>query len=223
MALATATDLRRHSTALISSDVASDLITKVAGKRTGRRSGAREIPVVGGVVGAGRRRVRDLADRPLRRPRAPAPRPSVDRRAAPRPAARAGDGARRAGAQRTTAAGRPGSSSSRVACELAVEPGLLAAQPGVLEQQRLDRVDGRAGDRPLGRRVRVGVRRRRARPRRRSDTRRPRRSRAARSRRPRRARGRGPRGTRSAGARSRGDVDRFDSVWWASSSRTSGR
>ena len=78
MALATATEIYPDLDRLIANEVASDLIKRVAGKRTGRRRGP---------PGAhrrrhgrrGRRRVRDLAARPLRRPRAAAPHPSVDR------------------------------------------------------------------------------------------------------------------------------------------------
>ena len=76
MALATAPAHDPHLDRVIAAEVASDLVAKVAGKRlaatvgppdpAGRRPGRR-----------GRRRLRDLAGRPLRRPRAPAPRPAV--------------------------------------------------------------------------------------------------------------------------------------------------
>ena len=108
--------------------------------------------------------------------------------------------------------------------ELAVQPLLLAAQPGVVEQQRLDRVDAGVGDLALGGPVRVGVLRRPAGAPIRSleladdvvaaapDLRRPRTRDSSCT-----------HGWTSGGSASRGDDVRCDSVWWASSSRTSGR
>ena len=66
------------STGSIADEVASELVAKVAGKRLAATVG-RRVPVVGGLVGAGADGLRHLADRPLRRPRAPAPRPPVGR------------------------------------------------------------------------------------------------------------------------------------------------
>ena len=76
MALATAPAHDPDLDRIISAEVASELITRVAGKRLATSVG-RRIPVVGGLVGAGADGFATWQDRPLRRPRVPAPRPAV--------------------------------------------------------------------------------------------------------------------------------------------------
>ena len=61
---------------VISAEVASDLVQKVAGKKLAGTAGPTD-PARRRTGRHGRRRLRDLEDRPLRRPRAPAPRAAV--------------------------------------------------------------------------------------------------------------------------------------------------
>ena len=77
MALATAPVNDPDLDRILSAEVASELITKVAGKRLAITVG-RRVPIVGGVVGLSADAYSDLADRPLRRPGASAPRSAVD-------------------------------------------------------------------------------------------------------------------------------------------------
>ena len=224
MALATAPVHDPHLDRVLSAEVASELITQVAGKRLAITIG-RRVPVVGGVVGmgadgfatwqVGRYAGRELlpAQPPvdLQQPRVPSP---LVLRAGARPSRASGT----SGAGRTApapAGSRRSSARSRAS---------RLAQPGVLQQQRLDRVDARRR-RPGARRAGRGRRTRRpagaptqvvevaddvvAPP---LDLRRSRR------RRPRR-----PTGARPAAAPAAASRSRRDSVWWASSSRTSGR
>ena len=76
MALATAPAHDPDLDRIISAEVASELITRVAGKRLADRRPPD--PRRRRLRRDGRGRLRHLADRTLRRPRAPAPRPPVD-------------------------------------------------------------------------------------------------------------------------------------------------